>query len=756
MKALTGLFLLGFLTGSPTLLSGQELFVCKKWHPGDASGDTGWFGRNLRSRQNTLSSENFDVHYYRAYWEADPAVRAISGKVGVYFRLTADSDRISLDLHSDLDVFSVSSNGQPLAYSHTGHKLEITLSSPQPADSRDSVLITYGGTPPVTGFNAFQRSTHGSPPAPVLFTLSEPFGSRDWWPCKNGLDDKADSVDIFIRHPAGADGRTYRAVANGMRQSETAVEDGAFTVVHWKHKYPIASYLVAIAVSDYTVFGDYYDINGDQLFMETYCFPQSQAVFQNGAGLTMDMMRFFSTKFGPYPFAGEKYGHTQFTWSGGMEHQTNSFMVNMSSNLVAHELAHQWFGNKITCGSWEDIWLNEGFASYLTSLYHESINPWESSVNTRRGEINYITGAPGGSVRVDDTTNPNRIFDSRLSYYKGAHLLFMLQWILGDEAFFEAVGQYLDDPELAYGYATTTRLREHLEATSGRDLGYFFEQWYEGEGFPSFHVTWSPTGGTVRFTVQQTTSAPSSVSFFRLPIPLLFTGANPGESKLVVVDPSANNQLFEDELGFEAVSVSIDPDAWLISRNNTATKTETSLPVRFREISSTCENGGPLLYWSVSDEYSVSHYSVQFSVSAGNEWHTVAEIPAREPSGENTYRYRPPDRAEGYYRIVQYDIDGTGTTSPITATACDAGEDGLVLSPNPVNGILKLSPRSSLGKGARLTIVDQNGKIRLEKRLLPGENPFEWDISLLPAGVYHVVTESPGSAYRKSRKIVKQ
>ncbi|ODS79710.1 MAG: hypothetical protein ABS46_15540 [Cytophagaceae bacterium SCN 52-12] len=742
---------------SPVCLPGQDFFVCRQLHD-SRSGEAGWFGSGLFAQRQAGYGDNFDVHYYRAYWQVDPSVRQISGRVGVYFTIVSDSESIILDLHDNLGVTAVSSNGQPLTFVHSNHRLEVTFPATRPAGTKDSVYVTYGGVPPVSDFNAFQQSSHGSPPVPILFTLSEPFGSRDWWPCKNGLDDKADSVDIFIRHPAAYGAHVYRAASNGIRQSETAVEGGAATLTHWKHGFPIASYLVAFAITNYTVFDQLYPVGDDQVLMETYCFPQSSSEFEAGASSAMDMMNFFSQKFGKYPFAKEKYGHTQFTWGGGMEHQTNSFMGNMNRTLVAHELAHQWFGNKITCGSWEDVWLNEGFASYLTSLYLESKDPWATSLTNRRSEINLVTSQPGGSVKVDDITNTGRIFNSRLSYYKGARLLFMLQWILGDDVFFEAVNQYLNDPALSYGYAVTADLKRHLEEAGHTDLDYFFEQWFEGEGYPSYQISWYASGNDVSFNIRQTASQPSSVSFFRLPLPLLVSGANPGEQKLVVFDNTYNGQSFIENVGFEVVSVDFDPDAWLVTRNNTVVKANDPLPVRFEHVKSGCEEGIPTIEWKAADEHSVAYYSIQSGNPAGNDWREIARILPDTAYQDRIYRYvvSLPCNARAYYRLVEFDLSGAVTISPVMNAGCPAGRQELIAAPNPFSGKLTISLDAHGEDTVLLTVTDQTGRIRFSKAFLPSEIPLEIDLSFLPAGVYHLATGSGSTGQKNVRTIIRQ
>jgi aminopeptidase N len=252
-----------------------------------------------------------------------------------------------------------------------------------------------------------------------------------------------------------------------------------------------------------------------------------------------------------------------------MEHQTNSFIVNTSENLMAHELAHQWFGDKVTCGSWQDIWLNEGFATYLSYFYFEKTDP-AGHLSRLKNLSSNITSLPGGSVWVNDTTNINRIFSGRLSYNKGAYLLHMLRWILGDTLFFRGLKQYLNDPQLRYGFARTSDLKRNLEQVSGKNLTEFFNDWFTGEGFPSFGVTWSQNKNNwAKIVVSQTTSH-ASVSFFEMPLALTFK--NNVREKTVVVNCKTNKETFWEEIGFAADTVLIDPEYWVLSKNNTSVK----------------------------------------------------------------------------------------------------------------------------------------------------------------------------------------
>jgi len=510
----------------------------------------------------TSASNNYDIKYYRGEWDVNPAVRFITGKVTMYFVVTSATNNIQLDLMNALTVDSVKQRNLLLTKQHTNNTLSVDFPASVNAGVLDSITVFYKGVPPNNGFGSFETTTHAG--TPVMWTLSEPYGSRDWWPCKNGLDDKADSIDILVTTPP-----QYKAAANGLLQSETLIAGGTKILTYWKHRYPIASYLVCFAVTNYTVFNNSVLLGSTNLPMQTYCYPESLVSFQNGTQNVLDALQLFHNNFGDYPFIKEKYGHVQFSWGGGMEHQTATFIVNMNESLVAHELGHQWFGDKITCASWEDIWLNEGFATFLAAFYMENKYP-ANTITNRKNVINNITSSTGGSVWVDDTTSVGRIFSGRLSYNKGSYLLYMLRWKLGDAVFFNGLRQYQKDTKLAYGFANTADLKRNLEQTSGQDLAEFFKDWFKGQGYPTYNVQWTQVGKDyVNIKMNQTTSH-TSVDFFELPVALKFKNAT--QEKTIVVDNKTKGEIFFRNIGFIADTVLVDPEYWLVTKNNVSAK----------------------------------------------------------------------------------------------------------------------------------------------------------------------------------------
>lgn len=506
-------------------------------------------------------TSEYDIYYHRLEWEVDPSVRYIAGTVTTYFTARKGGlDSLYFDLHSDLGVLQTRFEGEPVSHyqDEENHQLIILLPRPLQQGEQDSVSVSYFGVPPSSGFGSFTRDEHNG--IPIIWTLSEPYGSRDWWPGKMSLDDKIDSVDVIVRTPP-----PFRAASLGLLVEE--YEEGPFRVYHWKHRYPVTNYLISIAVTDYEVYSDWVPLDdGGQLEVLNYVYPESAEFVMERTPNVIPMIQLYNKLFGIYPFVREKYGHAQFGFGGGMEHQTMSSMGGWSHFLLAHEVAHQWFGNKITCGSWEDIWLNEGIVTYCVGLTYENglgNKTWRDWIQE---QFNKVTEAAGGSVRVDDTTRVRRIFDSRLSYAKGGMLMHMLRWKMGDEAFFSALRNYLNDPELAFGYARTQDLIGHLENTSGLELEEFMADWYEGQGYPSYDIRWEPLATGIRITAGQTTSHPS-VPFFEMPIPIQVSGQ--GQDSVLVLDHQFSGQVFTVDLPFIAESVTWDPDLWILSADNT-------------------------------------------------------------------------------------------------------------------------------------------------------------------------------------------
>lgn len=519
---------------------------------------------NLMTFSANAHTGNYDVVYHKLDLTADPTVHFISGTVTTDFIAKEDMTEIVFDLAFELTVSQVQQNGNNLAFSQNeNNELVITLPATLPAGGQGRVEVTYSGAPP-TANEAFVIGTHSG--APILWTLSEPYGAKDWWPCKQDLIDKIDSLDVYITTPA-----EYVAVSNGVEIPEAG--NGTITkTTHFRHQFPIPAYLVAIAVSNYTIYTQQAGTAPNAFPVVNYLYPETQEQNEQNLAQTLPIMDFYEQTFETYPFHAEKYGHAQCGFGGGMEHTTVSFMGGFNRNLIAHELAHQWFGDKITCGSWKDIWLNEGFATYLSGLVIEHLDGNDAFRSWKLTNINNITTQLAGNIYLTDTDtiSSDRVFNSRLTYNKGAMALHMLRFKLGNTVFFQALKNYLADPVLAYAYAKTPQLQEHFETASGLDLTEFFNDWIYNQGYPTYTITVENTDpGKARVIISQAQSH-DSVTYFEMPVPIRLIGPA-GETQDYVLDNSTNGQEYIVDVPFIVTQAAFDPENDIISKNNEIT-----------------------------------------------------------------------------------------------------------------------------------------------------------------------------------------
>ncbi len=520
---------------------------------------------------NTL---NYDLQYVRLEFDLDPTQQFVSGTMTSHFKMLANSANIYFELAKNLTVSTVKYHGQNLTFEHlTSDEIKINFPAALTAQTTDSLSITYSGVPDSTGaFASFEADTTQDGD-PVLATLSEPYGAKGWWPTKQSMNDKIEKMDIKVTTPA-----EYTVGSNGKLMSETILGNGK-KLTYWQTNYPIPAYLFALGISNYTKINSTITTTGSSFPFLNYVYPGFDTP-STRANLdwTATSMQTFEDHFGLYPYRNEKYGHMQFNWGGGMEHATMTSMVNFGQGLIAHELAHQWFGDKLTCGAWNDIWLNEGFATFGEHVTYEKLLMSASQFqNYLAGQISDITSDPGGSVYVPDSglSNINRVFDGRLTYAKGAFVLRMIKWKLGDDQFYAMLKAYQNNPAFAYGYVKTPDFRNFLSSYTGKDFTDFFNDWIYGEGYPSYQIRWTQnaTSKKLTFRVGQTRSS-STVNFFEMPLPIRVTGSG-GQTAYFVLDHTANNQYFTQDVGFTVTGVSFNYENQIITRGSTVIRDNT-------------------------------------------------------------------------------------------------------------------------------------------------------------------------------------
>ncbi len=505
-----------------------------------------------------FADPNIDVTSYVLDLTVHTNPPLLTGHVTVRALSLRDSLRaITLDLSGTMHVDSIRAGTSLLPFVQYPLGVSITLDRPYALHEQLAVQVSYQGIPDPAGFGSFQFSAQNG--VPWVWSLSEPYGARDWWPCKDNTIDKADSVDILITCPAGlkagSNGRLLAVIDNG---------DGTQTY-HWAERYPIAAYLVSLAVTNFVEFTDWFHYSPtDSMPVLNYVLPQSLAAARPALAGTVDMLAAFSDRFGLYPFIKEKYGHAQFGWGGAMEHQTMTSTSNFAEYTISHELAHQWFGDMITCANWSNLWLNEGFATFCETLYG-GIRHGEQEYRAHLADMMSPAMRAPGSLYLQDTSSVASMFLFDRVYAKGAWVLHMLRHVLGDTVFFASLKAYANDPRFRFRSATTEGFQSVCETVAGTSLGWFFTEWVYGEGYPQYTFDWNVTradsGYDAVVQIGQTATG-SSPSFFRMPVAIRL--ADGTHDTTVAVMHSSAGQQFTIRLPFAPSIVQLDPDRWIL------------------------------------------------------------------------------------------------------------------------------------------------------------------------------------------------
>jgi hypothetical protein len=449
-----------------------------------------------------------------------------------------------------------------------GAAVTVALAQPVPAGALLDVQVYYHGTAPYAGPAApgagnglrhYDSYSLGSTryPYQVTASVTEPFFAHEWFPCKQVLTDKADSAAVSITTAA-----TNKVGSNGLLRRTVPLAGGQVRY-EWSTRHPIAYYLISVAVAPYVESLRYASpAGGLRVPVLDYVYDQRTLdYYQSQLALTPGFIENYSRLVGTYPFADEKYGHALAPIGGGMEHQTMTTQDGYSFTLTAHELFHQWFGDNVTCASWQDIWLNEGFASYGEYL---SLQAFQAPADARAWMDDAQARArlaPTGTVLVPDTTSANRIFNYNLTYKKGAAVVHLLRYLCQDDArFFNVLRAY--QQQYRGRTAHTTDLQRLFESELGTSLDYFFAQWYRGQGYPSFAVRWNQAGGTLALQTTETASVPAATPFFRTDVEYLLTMAD-GTQQLVRLPQTQAAQTYAVPVSGAVLRVEVDPNGWL-------------------------------------------------------------------------------------------------------------------------------------------------------------------------------------------------
>jgi hypothetical protein len=457
-------------------------------------------------------------------------------------------------------------DGAAADYDRQGDRLLVDLGAAISEGDSFQVAVYYHGSPQTSGGGLYISSD-------VTFTMCEPEGARNWFPCYDKPSDKA-TADISITVPDG-----FIVASNGQLIGVARDEKAKTSTYSWSETYPIATYLISLAISEYATFSYWYEGDGDTMEIACYAPPEDSADAAVDFSNLPEMIACYGELFGTYPFIEEKYGMATFPWGGAMEHQTcTSWGFPITGNntydwVVAHELAHQWWGDWVSPDNWKEIWLNEGFATYSEALWWEYLYGG-AGLRTYMSEMqDYYVGwenASGMSFAIYDP--PSGYLFSPTEYEKAGTVLHMLRFVVGDSAFFDILRTY--GANHAYGNAVTDDLVAVCEDLSGQDLDWFFQQWIYQPGFPKFSFAWNyeeekGTGYLVNISlVQQQNSGP----VFQMPVEIGITTASGTVLDTVQIDQEAEQiQITVQE---EPLGVQLDPNEWLLCEKEEVQVTE--------------------------------------------------------------------------------------------------------------------------------------------------------------------------------------
>ncbi len=509
---------------------------------------------------------DYDVTSYMLDIVVSDTTTYVEGNAIINCRAIVPIDTFAFELIIEQNIDSIIINGNLYTnYSRDGANVLVpVVEFSQGSDI--SAQIYYHGQPPEGGFftgvnNDSSTALHKN----VTWTLSEPFSAKQWFPVKQDLQDKADSAWLFFTTSSG-----NMVGSEGLLTDVVDVGNNMLRY-EWKTNYPIDYYLISFAVADYADYSIYAhptQMAPDSLLIQNFLYNNPAHVESKKASIakTADMMVLFSDLFTLYPFYEEKYGHCEAQIGGGMEHQTMSTMANFSFHLVAHELGHMWFGDNVTCATWSDIWINEGFATYSDYLANEFLNGEEAATNFIVGAQQDAMSADAGSVYIPEEYifpgNEWRIFSGRLSYNKGAAIIHMLRHeIQNDEKFFEVLKTF--QINFAGGTATGEDFRNTAETVTGMDFEQFFGQWYYGHGFPRYNfVYWNDDQNIFNLSSTQTTSSEQTPIFnMLLDFRLVF---DDGTDTIVRFKQTDNQNVFSKDFGKKVIHMVVDPNNWTL------------------------------------------------------------------------------------------------------------------------------------------------------------------------------------------------
>lgn len=640
---------------------------------------------DIKHSYNALNYE-LNLNLYSCF--LSPYPKTFTGYVIMTFQVDSSLNFIKMNaVNSSLTVDSVNMAG--VSYTHTGDVLTINLDRTYNPGETADVKIYYRHN------NVSDGALYVS--GGFLFTDCEPEGARKWFPCWDKPSDKA-TTDLTVKVPS-----SVKLGSNGVLADSVMIGDTLY--YHWISSDPVATYLTVMTGKvNYNldiVYWHKLSNPNDSIPMRFYWNSgENQNNLHQMETKIIDMTTTYSELFGEHPFDKNGFAtlNNQFVW-GGMENQTlTSLCPNCwSESLVAHEFAHQWFGDMITCATWADIWLNEGFATFIEALWIEHTSGYASY----KSEINsdasvYLSGNPGWPISDPEwainTPPVGVLFDYSITYMKGACVHHMLRYVMGDNAYFSGLYNYANDPQLKYHSAVISDFKEHMSTAYGQDLTWFFDEWIYQPNHPVYaNQYWIDDQGTgqwqVGFVANQTQS---NTPFHKMPIEIK-VHFNTGADTTMRVMNDSNNQIFTFNFNRQPLTIYFDPSNNIVLKTATLTQIP-PLPVELSSFTASARGSFVTLSWTTATEKNNKGFEIQKkNITRQGSWEKIGFI---EGNGTSTIpnNYSFTDHIAAYgdfsYRLKQIDYDGTYEYSNEVVVKGGIKPDEYSLSqnyPNPFN-----------------------------------------------------------------------
>jgi Peptidase family M1 domain/Bacterial Ig-like domain/Secretion system C-terminal sorting domain len=703
--------------------------------------------------------ELYDVKQYHINLNVETNTTMISGNVKFYAQARNNISTFAFELHQNYTVSAVEVKGityNTASIIRNNNEARVNLAAAINQNELFEAIIYYSGNGPVNNTNIDAGFCQRTAPngKKYTYTMSEPYGSADWMPIKQILSDKVDSLKVYITtsnaNKVGSQGVLKNVVNVGGGKSRH----------EWESKYPIAYYLISFAVGEYVEHNINANVSGTNTPIISYVYDNA-TLTANQASLDQTKLTLerFSQAFGDYPFKLEKYGHCQVPHDFWLENQTMSAMPSFPNAIVAHELAHQWYGNAMSLKSFSEIGLSEGFANYSEYLYREYFTSLSSAQSLYRSWVSNITSQPGGSVYLVDSLNTTAMFDSRLTYQKGGSLIHMIRYLINnDTQFYQALKTYT--AQFQHKTVTYNDFADVINTVTGVNLKQsFLPQWYRGEGYPTYNITWNWKDGYLHIISNQTTSKPSVTPFFKMPFELAVTDVN-NTTTVIRLDQNTNKQVHKIAMPIAINNIAFDPRVFLVakstlSRDNsliidsqapkiinlkpsnqaTDVAVDANLEITFDE--NIFKKEGSISIKKYSDGSLVQNFNIQSSLGISVSGNKIILNPANNLNYEEKYYVEVGnsivmDRIDNVFNegFTDKNVWSFNTTKdPINAL--DDEYNNISIYPNPVKEVLYLKSNQLIES---LRILNTLGGVVSEFK-----NPqMEINISNIPQGIYYV------------------